>query len=67
MKLNVGPVESFIRIFVGVCLLYATLHAYVGEWGYFSVYILGTGLSRFSPMKAILGINGNTGEITANH
>ena len=67
MKLNVGPLESFIRIFIGVCLTYATLHAYIGGWGYFGVVLIGTGLSRFCPLKAILGLNGNTGEVSADH
>jgi len=67
MKLNVGNIESFIRIFIGVCLTYATLHAYIGQWGYVGVYIIATGLGRFSPLKAILGLNGNRGEPKAHH
>jgi hypothetical protein len=67
MKLNVGPLESFFRIFIGVCLLYATLHQYVGQIGYVGGLLIASGLSRFSLIKAVLGLNGNTGETSAGH
>jgi NADH:ubiquinone oxidoreductase subunit 4 (subunit M) len=68
MKLNVGNIESFIRIFIGTFLLYAGLHAYVPTWaGFLGGFILLTGLARFSPLKAIFGINGNSGETSTHH
>ncbi len=68
MKLNVGNLESFFRIFIGVCITYAALHAYVADWLlYIGVIILATGLSRFSPTKAILGLNGFDSEPKAHH
>ncbi len=57
MKLNVGNLESFIRIFSGVSLLYSALYGYVGQWGYLGVVLLATGLARFCPLTALLGIN----------
>jgi hypothetical protein len=59
MKLNVGNLESFFRIFMGVIILYSALHAYIGwGWGFLGGFIVATGLSRFSPTRAVLGLNG---------
>jgi hypothetical protein len=57
MKLNVGNLESFLRIFSGVCLIYATLYGYIGQWGFVGVVLLATGLARFCPLTTLLGIN----------
>ncbi len=67
MKLNVGNLESFVRIFIGVFVTYAALHAYVAEWVlYIGVLFIATGISRFSPTKAILGLNGFDSEHPAH-
>ncbi len=57
MKLNVGNLESFVRIFSGVALLYSAIYGYVGEWGFVGVVLIATGLSRFCPITTLLGIN----------
>jgi hypothetical protein len=57
MKLNVGNLESFVRIFSGVALLYSAVYGYVGEWGYVGAVLIATGLSRFCPITTLLGIN----------
>jgi hypothetical protein len=67
MKLNVGNIESFIRIFAGVCLLYGALYGVIGEWGYLGVALIGTGLSRFSPLYSLLGINRNSCNSSSAH
>lgn len=67
MKLNVGPLESFVRIFVGTSLTYAVLHGDIEAWGYLGIVLLATGLSRFSPTKCIFGIKGNDCETEAHH
>jgi hypothetical protein len=67
MKLNVGNLESFFRIFIGTVVLYAALHAYIGAWGYIGAYILATGLSRFSPLRAVFGLNGFHEDGEAHH
>ena len=66
MKLNVGNLESFIRIFTGVWLTYAALHSYLGEWAYVGIVILTSGLSRFSLTKAILGLQADV-DAPAHH
>jgi hypothetical protein len=67
MKLNVGGIESFIRIFAGVCLLYSTLYGYIGNWGYAGVILILTGLARFCPLTTLLGINTNRCETGSSH
>jgi hypothetical protein len=57
MKLNVGNLESFLRIFVGVCLLYGALYGTIGQWGYLGAVLLATGLMRFCPLTSLIGIN----------
>ena len=59
MKLNVGPIESFVRIFAGICLAYSALYGYVGNWGYLGLVLVVTGLARFCPVTAALRINTN--------
>ncbi|NDG83707.1 MAG: DUF2892 domain-containing protein [Proteobacteria bacterium] len=67
MKLNVGNLESFIRIFAGVCLLYGTLYGTFGTWGYLGIGLIATGLGRFSPLYSILGINKNSCNSGSSH
>ncbi|NDC79282.1 MAG: DUF2892 domain-containing protein [Chitinophagia bacterium] len=57
MKLNVGNLESFLRIFAGVCLLYGALYGAIGSWGYLGVVLMATGLGRFCPLTSLLGIS----------
>ncbi len=62
MKLNVGGLESFIRIFAGVCLLYGALYGAIGEWGYLGIILVATGLGRFCPLTTLIGFNSNRSE-----
>lgn len=57
MKLNVGCLESLVRIAIGVALVYGALYGYIGYAGLFGAIILATGLGRFCPVKALLGLN----------
>jgi hypothetical protein len=59
MKINVGPVDSVIRILIGTSLLFITLMGYVGAWGYLSIILVATGLGRTSPLYLLLNINSN--------
>ena len=67
MKLNVGGIESVVRIFIGVVLLYGALYGYIGWYGLVGIIVLATGLGRFCPLKALLKINSNDGEEGAHH
>ncbi len=67
MKLNVGGIESFIRIFSGVCLLYGALYGIIGAWGFAGVILILTGLARFCPLTTLLGINTNSCKTESSH
>ena len=67
MKLNVGNLESFIRIFSGVCLLYGALYGAIGPWGYVGVVLILTGMGRFCPLTTLLGINTNSCKTESHH
>ncbi len=60
MKLNIGGIESFIRIFAGLCLAYAALYGYVGTWGYFGLYFVASGMARFCIVYKVLGVSTNS-------
>jgi uncharacterized membrane protein HdeD (DUF308 family) len=62
MKLNVGPIDSVIRILIGVTLLSAALMSYVGAWGYIGVIFIASGLARFCPFYKLCKINTNSGQ-----
>ena len=67
MKLNVGNIESFIRIFAGVCLLYGTLYGAIGAWGFSGIILILTGMARFCPLTTLLGINTNSCKTDSAH
>ena len=67
MKLNVGGIESLIRISLGVALIYGALYGYIGYVGLLGVIPLATGLGRYCPLKALMGLNNYHGDEESNH
>ena len=67
MKLNVGPIDSVIRILIGITLLFSALMGYIGAWGYLGVLFIATGMGRTCPIYAATGINTNKAEEAAEH
>jgi hypothetical protein len=57
MKINVGCIDSFLRIMLGVWMIYFALHSDIAWWGYFGVYPLVTGMGRMSPLYFLLGFS----------
>ena len=57
MKMNVGNADSIIRISVGLILIALTVAGKIGVWGWIGVVPLLTGLFKFCPAYAVLGIN----------
>lgn len=57
MKFNVGTIDRVIRIVVGVALIGAAAAGLIGMWGYIGVVPLATGLFKFCPAYALLGVN----------
>ncbi|MBU1354106.1 MAG: DUF2892 domain-containing protein [Gammaproteobacteria bacterium] len=57
MKINVGNLDRLARIAAGVVLIALAATDTVGWWGWLGVVPLATGLFRFCPAYALLGIN----------
>lgn len=57
MKFNVGTIDRVIRIVLGVVLIGLAATGTVGWWGYIGVVLLATGLFKFCPAYALIGVN----------
>ena len=57
MKLNVGGIDRVLRVVVGLVLIVLAATGTVGWWGWLGVVPLLTGLVRFCPVYALLGMN----------
>ena len=57
MKMNVGNVDSTVRIAAGLILIGLTLSGQIGVWGWIGVVPLLTGIFKFCPAYAVFGIN----------
>ncbi|MDF2653395.1 MAG: hypothetical protein K0Q73_9200 [Paenibacillus sp.] len=53
---NVGRTEQVIRISIGILILVAGL-AFESWWGLIGIAPILTGLTRYCPANALLGIN----------
>lgn len=56
MQPNVGTWDRFARIGGGILLVGLAAWGAIGPWGYLGVVPLATGLFRFCPAYALLGI-----------
>lgn len=57
MKLNVGGIDRVLRILVGLVLIGLAATGTVGWWGWLGVIPLATGLFRWCPPYAMLGLS----------
>lgn len=57
MKLNVGGLDRFLRIAVGLALIVLAAIGTIGWWGWIGVIPLATGLFRFCPLYSLVGLN----------
>ena len=57
MKANMGCVDRAARITAGLVLIGLTLAGQIGLWGWIGVVPLVTGIIRFCPAYAVLGIS----------
>jgi hypothetical protein len=57
MKSNVGGIDQILRIVVGVVLIALAALGYIGVWGWIGVVPLVTGLFKFCPLYALIGMN----------
>lgn len=57
MKLNVGGIDRVLRIVAGLALIGLTLANVIGVWGWIGVVPLVTGIFKFCPAYALIGVN----------
>jgi hypothetical protein len=57
MKFNVGTIDRVIRIVAGAALVGVAAAGIVGWWGFIGVVPLVTGLFKFCPAYALIGVN----------
>ena len=57
MKLNVGGADRILRILAGVVLIGLAATGTVGVWGWIGVVPLVTGIFKFCPAYAMIGVN----------
>ncbi|PUA96943.1 hypothetical protein C8C99_1789 [Acidovorax sp. 107] len=57
MNINVGTVDRVLRVLAGLVLIALAATGTVGWWGWLGVVPLATGLFRFCPAYALLGMN----------
>lgn len=61
MPQNVGSVDRWIRIVLGIVLLGATVYGPHTAWGYIGLVPLITGVMGWCPLYSILGKSTKTG------
>ena len=57
MKFNVGTIDRILRVVAGGALIALAATGTVGLWGWIGVVPLATGLFKFCPVYALLGMN----------
>ena len=57
MKINVGSMDRVLRIIAGLALIALAASGIIGVWGWIGVIVLATGLFRFCPAYAVLGMS----------
>ncbi len=57
MKFNVGTVDRILRVVAGLVLVTLAATGTVGLWGWRGVVPLATGLFKFCPAYALLGVS----------
>lgn len=56
MNANIGTIDRSLRIVGGLILIGLSLSGVIGLWGWIGIVPLATGIFRFCPLYALLGI-----------
>lgn len=59
MNKNIGSVDRWIRIIVGVVLIALAVTGTIGAWGWIGIIPIATALINFCPLYRILGFSTN--------
>lgn len=57
MKANVGSLDRAMRVIAGIILIALTLSGVIGPWGWLGLIAIATGVFRFCPAYAVLGMS----------
>ena len=57
MKANIGVIDKWLRIVVGVALIALALFGVIGWWGYIGIVPLATAVINFCPVYRVIGID----------
>jgi membrane-associated protease RseP (regulator of RpoE activity) len=57
MKINVGNIDRVLRIVAGIILITLAATGLFSPWGWIGVVPLLTGIFKFCPAYALLGLN----------
>lgn len=57
MQKNVGKVDKYIRIGLGLVLIVLAVMGTIGPWGYLGIVPLATGFFNSCPAYSLLGMN----------
>ena len=57
MNINIGGIDSILRIIAGLVLIGLTASGLIGAWGWIGVVPLLTGAFKFCPAYRLLGIS----------
>jgi hypothetical protein len=57
MKINVGNIDRIARIISGLLLIVLAATDTIGVWGWIGIIPLLTGIFKFCPAYALLGLN----------
>ncbi|MFN2382098.1 MAG: DUF2892 domain-containing protein [Guyparkeria sp.] len=61
MTANVGMIDKWLRIVVGVLLIALALFNVIGWWGYIGIIPLATGVINFCPVYKLIGMDTRSG------
>jgi hypothetical protein len=59
MNKNIGTVDRWIRIIVGVVLIALAISGNIGAWGWIGIIPLATALINFCPLYRLIGFSSN--------
>ncbi|HSH83574.1 MAG TPA: DUF2892 domain-containing protein [Guyparkeria sp.] len=57
MEANIGMIDKWLRIVVGVVLIALALFGVIGWWGYIGIIPLATGVINFCPVYRLIGLD----------
>lgn len=54
---NVGNIDRFFRVAIGLLLVSLAITGAIGVWGYIGIVPIITGVTRYCPLYKLVGLN----------